>query len=38
MEGGALCDIALTLLAIMGIAQPAEMQGQSLIRFQPADR
>lgn len=30
-EDGALCDVAPTILKIMGIAQPAEMTGQSLI-------
>ena len=30
-EGGALCDIAPTLLEIMGLEQPAEMTGKSLI-------
>ena len=30
-EGGALCDIAPTLLEIMGLKQPAEMTGKSLI-------
>lgn len=29
---GALCDVAPTILAIMGIEQPAEMTGQSLIK------
>jgi 2,3-bisphosphoglycerate-independent phosphoglycerate mutase len=29
--GGALCDIAPTLLALMGLAPPREMRGQSLI-------
>ncbi len=32
-EGGALCDISPTLLRIMGLEQPAEMQGRPLIRF-----
>lgn len=31
-EGGALCDIAPTILDLMGIEQPAEMTGQSLIK------
>ena len=35
---GALCDIAPSLLAIMGLAQPREMQGQSLIQFPAAGR
>ena len=30
-EGGALCDIAPTLLEIMGLEQPKEMTGKSLI-------
>lgn len=30
-EGGALCDVAPTILKIMGIEQPAEMTGKSLI-------
>ncbi len=30
-EGGALCDIAPTLLEIMGLPQPAEMTGKSLL-------
>jgi 2,3-bisphosphoglycerate-independent phosphoglycerate mutase len=32
-SGGALQDIAPTLLAMMGLPQPAEMTGRSLIRF-----
>lgn len=31
-DGGALCDIAPTLLALMGLKQPKEMTGRSLIR------
>ncbi len=31
-EGGRLCDIAPTMLRILGLAQPAEMDGQSLIK------
>lgn len=31
-EGGALCDVAPTILKIMGIPQPAEMTGESLIK------
>ncbi len=34
MEGGALRDIAPTLLAMMGLAQPPEMTGKSLISIQ----
>jgi 2,3-bisphosphoglycerate-independent phosphoglycerate mutase len=30
-EGGRLCDIAPTMLQIMGLAQPPAMSGQSLI-------
>ena len=30
-DGGALCDVAPTLLELMGLAQPAEMTGTSLI-------
>ncbi len=33
-SGGALRDIAPTLLAMMGLSQPAEMTGRSLIQFQ----
>jgi len=36
-EGGALCDIAPTLLSIMGLEQPAEMQGRPLIRLSEED-
>ena len=32
-EGGRLADIAPTLLRLMGIEQPAEMTGQSLIEL-----
>jgi 2,3-bisphosphoglycerate-independent phosphoglycerate mutase len=32
-NGGALCDIAPTLLKIMGLPQPDEMQGSPLIDF-----
>lgn len=31
-EEGALCDVAPTILKIMGIQQPAEMTGESLIK------
>ena len=34
-SGGALQDIAPTLLAMMGLSQPEEMTGRSLIRFAP---
>ena len=30
-EGGKLCDIAPTMLKIMGLGQPAEMDGVSII-------
>ena len=30
-EGGALCDVAPTLLDVMGKSQPAEMEGKSLL-------
>jgi 2,3-bisphosphoglycerate-independent phosphoglycerate mutase len=33
VPGGALQDIAPTLLAIMGLPKPAEMTGHSLVRF-----
>ena len=33
-SGGALQDIAPTLLAIMGLPKPPEMSGHSLVRFQ----
>lgn len=32
IEDGALCDVAPTILKIMGIEQPAEMTGKSLIK------
>ena len=31
-DGGALCDVAPTVLQLMGIEQPAEMTGKSLIK------
>ncbi len=31
-DGGRLCDIAPTMLQILGLEQPAEMDGQSLIK------
>lgn len=37
MEHGALCDIAPTLLQIMGLNQPAEMTGRSLLQTADAD-
>lgn len=33
MEHGALRDLAPTVLALMGLPQPAEMSGRSLVRF-----
>jgi 2,3-bisphosphoglycerate-independent phosphoglycerate mutase len=30
-EGGALCDVAPTLLEVMGVKKPDEMEGRSLI-------
>ena len=30
-EGGKLCDIVPTLLEVMGLEQPAEMTGHSLL-------
>jgi 2,3-bisphosphoglycerate-independent phosphoglycerate mutase len=35
-EGGALCDIAPTMLELMGIESPRDMQGQPLIRHDRA--
>jgi len=32
LDGGALCDIAPTALALMGLPQPAEMTGRSLVQ------
>jgi 2,3-bisphosphoglycerate-independent phosphoglycerate mutase len=32
-ENGALCDIAPSMLSLMGLQQPAEMTGKSLISF-----
>jgi 2,3-bisphosphoglycerate-independent phosphoglycerate mutase len=37
MENGALCDVAPTLLQIMGLPQPAEMTGRSLLLTADAD-
>ena len=31
-EGGKLCDIAPTMLKVMGLSQPAEMNGKSIIK------
>jgi 2,3-bisphosphoglycerate-independent phosphoglycerate mutase len=33
LEGGALCDIAPTLLYILGLEQPAEMSGRTLLKL-----
>ena len=33
LEDGALCDLAPSLLDLMGLEKPAEMTGQSLVRF-----
>jgi 2,3-bisphosphoglycerate-independent phosphoglycerate mutase len=32
-DGGALQDIAPTLLALMGLPKPPEMTGHALVRF-----
>lgn len=37
MENGALCDVAPTLLQVMGLKQPAEMTGRSLLLAADAD-
>ncbi|MFA7241005.1 MAG: 2,3-bisphosphoglycerate-independent phosphoglycerate mutase [Sulfuricellaceae bacterium] len=34
-EGGALKDVAPTLLKLMGLPQPVEMTGNALVEFQP---
>jgi 2,3-bisphosphoglycerate-independent phosphoglycerate mutase len=34
LESGILADVAPTLLALLGIAQPAEMTGRNLLSFQ----
>lgn len=34
VEGGALRDLAPTVLALMGLPKPAEMTGHSLVKFQ----
>lgn len=36
LDSGRLCDIAPSLLTIMGLEQPAEMSGHSLVAFSPA--
>ncbi|MEO8537191.1 MAG: 2,3-bisphosphoglycerate-independent phosphoglycerate mutase [Betaproteobacteria bacterium] len=38
MDGGALQDIAPTLLAMMGLPKPPEMTGHSLVRFAAPSR
>ena len=35
-SGGALQDIAPTMLALMGLPKPPEMTGHSLVRFKEA--
>ena len=37
MENGALCDVAPTLLQIMGLEQPAAMTGRSLLQTADSD-
>jgi 2,3-bisphosphoglycerate-independent phosphoglycerate mutase len=37
IDGGALQDIAPTLLALMGLPKPAEMTGHALVRFAQAN-
>lgn len=37
MENGALCDIAPTMLQLMGLPQPAEMTGRSLLMVADED-
>ena len=32
-DGGSLADVAPTILALMGLAQPTEMTGRSLIAY-----
>ena len=38
LNDGRLADIAPTMLALMGLPQPAEMTGRSLLRFEAAAR
>ena len=33
LDAGRLCDVAPTLLTMMGVEQPAEMSGQSLVKY-----
>ncbi len=35
LEGGILADVAPTLLSLLGLSQPTEMTGRSLLRHQP---
>lgn len=35
LEGGVLADVAPTLLSLLGLSQPAEMTGRSLLLHQP---
>jgi 2,3-bisphosphoglycerate-independent phosphoglycerate mutase len=37
-DGGALSDIAPTLLAMIGLPEPPEMSGHSLVRLTPGGR
>jgi 2,3-bisphosphoglycerate-independent phosphoglycerate mutase len=36
IQDGRLADLAPTILDLMGVAQPAEMTGRSIIRHQTA--
>jgi 2,3-bisphosphoglycerate-independent phosphoglycerate mutase len=36
-ENGALCDVAPTLLQIMGLPQPPEMTGRGLLAWEGAE-
>ncbi|WP_456407573.1 2,3-bisphosphoglycerate-independent phosphoglycerate mutase [Thiolapillus sp.] len=38
IDGGALCDVAPTLLKIMGLPQPTEMTGHPLIEWEDAEQ
>jgi len=35
LEGGILADVAPTLVSLLGLPQPAEMTGRSLLLYQP---
>jgi len=37
VDNGALCDLAPTLLQIMGLSQPAEMSGKPLLHFEGSE-